>query len=824
MLCTMFLPIMLALGVFWYMLIFHMPEHIQDDQAVVLGLPVIWLIYAGMTLPLLLWLVMLGTGNWRRPVLLAAVVYFTAFFLAAFEFVKDYTPPEKRPIVITGHKGTDIYCNGVHLGQVPLRIRVDELKAKVPEWTESEGNGPPEQRWYDDTEPALMVFTWFPWDDFRRERFEASKELFGANNNRIVSNVPRAVKARRDALSKHDAGCRYWWSFRHGESQMANYRIENPYYLNRPFDRTSDYNLRISATPFSPSAVFHARLLADVLPELTPEEKTNWDRHVLKHWTLIDRPLSRALLQAGMKFKRDKNDPLAKLYGTALHSTARLKWNLSDPPTEDECCRLFDEWVAASVKDNLFFFDNEYYSGLMNGSPSEAGAAGDILLPKLGDEMRKALTEQWRKNKYRYESGWAPVAYFSHVDRSPDYFADFARYSAVTHNARLELLGNKDPKAAALFKTLLHRRSGSDLMNPRETLYAIPIEIFSRVDNPRAEPEFRQYVVAALSDPNHDDTTRELTNRAVFNAIMTRIYHPDTDKDELAAWVSSLPLKPTSKNLALRMIRIRGDNAKTFADRLQQAASHQVLIETELTLDDVVKWFEENPKKGLVEFLGEHEDAITVSDVFDNKNMNFGTFSVPITSFAELETIAPGTVIETQQYAIWGDLPKCFIRALLRSDTPEGDPKIRALIRQLWGTSLHYVAQAVQSEYGMVNPLRYGDSFNDTGSANLPDYLLDLCENIGIQPGNDGFGLSTTLALCDSPKAGALLEKWAAEVHTSAKPQFQRCLEIWRTRNVLRQKKKELYHDLVADRITPDDLLLKQPPWVWKDGRYVQGE
>jgi hypothetical protein len=31
-----------------------------------------------------------------------------------------------------------------------------------------------------------------------------------------------------------------------------------------------------------------------------------------------------------------------------------------------------------------------------------------------------------------------------------------------------------------------------------------------------------------------------------------------------------------------------------------------------------------------------------------------------------------------------------------------------------------------------------------------------------------------------------------------------------------------VFEDLIAGRIIPDDLLLPQPSWVWKDGQYVQ--
>lgn len=808
MLSTMFLPIMMALGVVWYLLLFCFPEDpIWKTPEMLLGFPVYRLVFVLLGLPFVLWLWMLWSGNWRRPVLTAGIVYFSCILVAVSGLVKMSTPPDKRVIHLSAAKGTDVYCNDVHLGQTPLKIRVDELKAKVPEW-----NTPPEQQWYDNEEPQTMIFTCFPWDDFHKERFDASKELFGANSNRAVSNTPRAIKARRDSLNKHDADCRYWWSMKHGESQLAFYRSDNPYYLNSPFDSTSTYFVQNSFTSFSPSAVYHAQLLVDVLPELTPEQKADWDRHVLQHWALLNRPLGMVLAQASGRH-RDKDESLEKLYRSALDSTARLKYGLSDPVTEDEFRRMLDEWIVASIEDRMFTFSGSYNSGSLNGHPSAAYLSGGHLLPEtrlMKVVMQKPLAEQWKKNKYRFENGWAPVSYFSEVDRSPDYFADFARYSATTHNGRIALLDNRDLRATALFKTLLYRKGYADMLSTPWYGYPTRIEAYSYLDNPRSEAVFRQFIVETLSDPKHTDQSRELTNRAAFNAILFRVNRKETDKDELARWVSSLPMKASSKSLALRMLRLRRNENKTFADRLQQAAGQRALIETELTLDDVTKWFAEHPDQGVGRFLGEQEEAITVGEVFDWANRgNLSSYMTPV--------IGEDGV---QQYAFWGELPKCFVLALLRSDTPEGDPKVRAVIKQLWDHSPADVELAIATEYGQVNPLRYGESYHDTGSANLPEYLLDLMESQSSNARTPE--LATTLALCESPRVGKILEKWLESASATAKPRIERSLEIWRTRNTLRQKRMELFQNLVTGKTTPDELLLRQPPWTWKDGRYVQ--
>ena len=805
MLGTLFLPIIITLGVLVYAMFVHLPDdsRFYDDNSILFGMPYVWWIYASVALPLFLYLWMLWSGNWRRPVLVAGIVYVAGFFIMVLEIVEPHTPPDKRMIIFHQTEGTEVYCNGVLLGQVgqkPLKIRVDELMAKVPEW-----NTPPKQHWYRNAELDSIHYTWFPWDDFRKERFEASKELFGANRT-ASNNTARAISARREAINKYDAGCRYWWSFQRNESPMIILRNRNPYYLNSPFEKQMTYTFGDSANSVVPSQRFHVQLLADVLPELTPEEKTEWDRYVVENWKQFRYDLQFALRSmAAMYRNRDKNDPLFKLYENALHSTGRLKYGLSDPPTEDECCGLLAVWVEESIKkgdDGEFAFDGSYASGEAFTGLSTPYA--NQILPiqdNIHESMRKALVQQWKKDKFRYENGWAPVAYFSGKNKSPDYFADFARYSATTHNARIELLDNEHPAVLKLFKTLLHRRNMGDLMTRQIDLYDKKIQIYSLVSNPAVESVMRDYIVKALSDPKHTDSSRREVNRATYRAVSLHINRKDVDKDKLSAWVASLPLNESLKNLALWRLRIRDEDTLTFADQLMKAAGQQVLIETELTLDDVVQWFEANPEGDLLKFLEEQEENILVIKEPDNRRR----YSFDVSGESDA-----------------GDkFPNIFVRALLQSDTSEGKPQVHDLIRRLWKRNFQIVEQAIDAEYSMSS----GRSFwgERRGPNDLPDYILDLFlpEDGGAFPKVEW---SKGLAECDSPKAGEILERWSKEASVIAKPRIERNLELWQTRSALRQKKMEFYREIISGRMHPDELLLPQPPWVWKEGEYVQAE
>jgi len=829
MLGTLFLPIILALCVFFYAILIYPPGDLPVNRYALFGvIPDIFVIVTLGSLPFLLWLWMILTGNWRKPVITAALVYFTFFIAATFEFIEFEiipVPPEERVIHLLGIEGTDVYCNGVLLGQVPMKITVEELKAKVPEW-----NTPPEQRWYDHFDPSdtQTLYTWVPWDDFIKERFEASRQLFQDSNERVTSSVPRAVRARHELLNNHTAGCRYWWSYRLGDVQMVFSRDGSGARYRRidsdSFDKTTSYySSALGGGHRSPSAGFHAQLLIDVLPELTPEQKADWDKHVLKNWELLWQPLTVGLSRTVRKYEQD-NEPLSNLYKAALHSTARLKYNISDPPTEEEARRLLGEWVRESMvgDDTVFFFGSYSVSSFSGGEPA---VHASILIPADLDEvMRRPLIEQWRKNLFRFDQGWAPVAYFSMLGKSPDYFDSFARYTATTGNAELVLLQNESPLVTPLFNTLLHRRSMSDVLSWQINLYPGQINTFSYVNNPLVESSMRKYIETALADPKHNDSTLQTVNRAATSAVLARIDWEHIDKDELAEWTASLPITASSKGLALRMLRLKRDGGETFADRLQQAVGIRALIETELTLDDITKWFAENPKGTLFQFLGEQGDNISISGVLgDLRQSQFSTYmhsSLPASEMLEIiEHINRYDV--SGQYSMWNELPKLFVIALLRSDTPEGDPQVRDLIRQIWKSSPPTVIEAIESEnmmaVNLVGIVR-GNAAGETIS--LPDYLFELFADEDFAVNS---GLAQILGLCDSPKAGEILERWSGEsLPWEYRRQVVWALEVWRTRVALRQRRVEVFEEIVAGRMSPDELLIPQPAWVWSEEGYVQ--
>lgn len=807
MLTSLFLPIFLAVGIgcaIWLIIIKKAhPWFFHDHPEQLFGIPVYVICSILFILPFLLGIWLFRSGNWRRPVLTAGIIYFGLFLFMLRYGNETCAPPEKRMIYPVYGDGYDVYCNGIHLGTTPLHLNVKELREKVAPW-----DTPPEQRWYaEGSEPA---YTWFPWDDFIESRYRESQKLYSSSQGAALT-VGSTQKARAAKYARHDAQCRFWWRFEKNGSQLLAQR-RGVYYLNRPFEKLDRYDVGINA--YSPSVGFHGQLLADALRELSPESKADWDRHVLKHWDLAGCFLTLSLERAQRKVKdRSDDDPEKIKWKTALDSTARMKYDLSDPPTEEECRRVLRQWVDKSRKAKRpFYISNPYESGTTNPeNPSWAALPGtdkglvDAAIRLAGPILDRPLTEQWQSAPWRLEDGWAPVAYIAGINGNPEYFNNFARYSATTHNTRLELLRNNNDRVVPLFRTLLYRRGTMNMLTQKEYLFSSPIRLYGQVDNPKTEPLFRQFVVEALSYPKLSEKTREELNWYVVNAVFTRTRFKDVDCGELADWAATLPLKPTIRDALVRSILFRGRSPKTFAEQIQATTDYHILIDTDLTIEDMADWLKEHPAASLLDYLEAREDRIQVEYLRENKN----TFSVQYAAGWD-------NSVSTSFSGVVSDVPSSeyVVRALLKTDSPES----RSVVGRIWRTDEAFVARLIALHYGF-RVVDLSDA-NYLQTIDLPEYLLDLFDR-SVSTWVIENSLAPGLSLCESAKAGKLLEKWAGSDGKEIGPQTHKALEVWRIRDSIRRRHMELFEDLITEKIRPDDLLIPTPPWIWKDGRYV---
>jgi hypothetical protein len=832
----------------------------SNDSKPLIEILMMWFIFLfELTFPLWIGLWIFWSGQWRLPFFISGIVCLGITLLGCVGYWENDVPPEERVITWSldrQYDGTDVYCNGVYLGQTPLDIRVDKLKAKVPEWT-----SPPEQKWFSDN-----LYTWIPYDDFRsKERFEEVKKLF---NSETPSLSTPAFRKKLSAV--YEADCRYWWRFENNK----NIIIASTYQpnLHTTFEKIGS-SYHADGHAFSLSAPIHARLLFNVLGELTESEKNDLDRHVLKHWSTLRHPLIDNLMVASMKYRtKNPNDPRIKILETALDSTARMKYGLSDPPTEEECRKLLTTWMKESA--NYQSFQTNFEHDNMTGAGANIHAKNDeqplidAAIKLMGKTVQKPLAELWKENYRRTGREMFPLIYLSQTDRNAEYFDNFVHYSAASKIGYEELMANQDERVIPLFRTLLFQKTFPQRLvylfkddDDRCLLDQNYISFYGQVNNPLLEPVLFEYMNHALSRPKLSDSKRNDLNWLIVGTIQARIRQEIIDEKELTTRILSLQISRSSKDLLLKGIQNKlfkkqpdekeSDEAKSFSDLLQQADaswffqqvgySSRTFIKTQKTVEDVIRWFTENPEGTLDKFLRAFENDFELG--YYNNSVDYrGKNPLSITTSVEdIQVEKQPLHFYIGQPIYIDDFKRRLVTVLLKTNTPETQKIIKQLcnnpkdsltvwlaIREAYPTNLYDYSFTDRDANLIPNSdlVVYSEI-----SIDCPDYIFDVLEklqsgviddDIYYEKGLTQGALSSFVVYCSSPRAGQLLEKWSQTEDKEQKQGFTENLKLWHKRKEIQEQKKELFHKLVEGKILPDELLTPQSPWVWKENGYVQ--
>lgn len=765
MMATVFLPVVSVLLVIWFtqMKLYSF----ANFTTVVLGFFPIRPFYVTclIVIPILCVLLVLWKGMWRT----AMVTVTASFLLICVTNSYETCAPEKREIFINVNnivpKGTKVYCNGILLGEAPLGITVEELKAKVPEWST-----PPEQKWFvNRTNP---VYTWFPWDRFTKERYDEYRFL---EDNRSSVEL--------------DMQSKYWWQF---ESNGMTYCFCEQRWEQKS-QNFEDILYYPELTTIG-SSIPAERALLDVLvtslKTLDDSEKRQWAQYVT---TLPP------IMPYRMNLAYPKNTDVQE----ALDLAARLRYGLSDSPTPEECRRTIATILEENDKSRMCYSYGGSWLTLGETFYLRGGTELTVRAVKqMGDACREPLARAFRENKYHDIDGeFAPLVYAAGFYRFPDMFDEQTKYFASTYAGFHELLSNHDERTLPLFHTLMNNKLLMEYTKSgKQEAAANKIRALGVVDNTALEPHIRDYVTGQLQNTLEDDPIT--AEEALNNFVNFRLSVKPEEWADIRQWVENLRINPALKRPVMQTIRriewLFHPESGTIFIGLPDSPS--------LRVQTLSGWLDAHPDKSFGDFFAENYPDLSDETLkhIQETALRSIMFDDSQPSEAILKKMWDNPV---ERRVMLRQFPKIFepvVNILTHTENSQIVSRQRDQNVQLPG--LYY------------NILNNDDTVNMTSKVNAELVRIfdeiddtDLCRDfLRIARGRETTGLAK------------LVEKWSESDDPQLAEAANDAIAAIQMRERIREQSRELFLQIVAGEMTPDDLLPESEPWVWHDGKYVR--
>ena len=775
MMAMVFWPIVMACFAIVYLVLLYMDA--SEFNVTVLGIPLtLFLFIVLVIVPAACWLLILWKGSWRPAVIVLTLNFVFGLYFSAGD--NHYTKPEKRMINIGNSSlptGADVYCNGVLLGQAPFSISVADLKVKVPEWST-----PPEQKWFVDR--INPVYTWYPWDRFDRERYEEF----------------RALDAKKSTLEFDTAG-KYWWKIEHNGTTMCfcDQRVNNMLYqINEhySFDRIGEYSL-YPIVLHTPAKQAVSDLVFGTYDQLDDQEKTILAKYVA------------ALPPGYFDYYDDSRRELLEL-------TARAKYGFEKNPSQAECRRVLEQIIE---DDDIHSLSLSQY-----GVSYIVAYRGDLtshVLSQLGDNAIEPIRQLLRQHWYDESDKAAAVLLAGLPEKvTPELFDDLVRYYALSDRTMDAVLSRNDERTVPLFHSIMDNRTLAHRMQ-RTHEAASKIKAMASISNKPLEPHIRNKIHQLLKNSYWDDQLDSSLN--IF--VSGRARQSPDDREELQRWVESLTLPSHVKEELL----MKAAGTVIFHNWTTTAWGR---IPVHLTSDgSPIRSLGELSETTLIFYLG--EKPITTTMLCDwlreHPGKDIGDY------YNEIDT---ANVEEHPQFVMFS------LNALVRDPSPEaGD-----ILKDYWNDpdKKEKLMSALGSNFVVFQSIGGGFNYQlgDRGSVRLPGFYYDLVDATVHYPFSDMtsvnpavvemfreitdvqfcIGFINTTADIYVPGAADLVETWSHSEDKRLRERATDALAAIRMRERIRTQSRELLMQLVAGKITPDDLLPKTAPWVWENGKYVQ--
>ncbi len=723
-----------------------------------------WLKILFGVVPALTVILVFAKGYWR----FSLILLFTAFTVAfLYAMTDDTRTPTDLRIVNFGYflDGTDIYCNDVNLGKAPMKISVGELKKKVPVWTT-----PPEQHWFLDGRTPL--YTQIPWDDFIRER----------NDARIM------LDPKKSTLT-FDAKSSYWWRFEYRGTKACSFGTRHD---GSDYDKTSEYWFAGYSTPLFPSKWAYGDLLLGVLKDDGGKPSPEWIDHVAKYSDHLK----------GILYNQD-GKPLEENVLTAI---AKRRYGLSETPTPEECEKAIDQILKEN--ETGFYFSPYALPGKQSYSSNVFGGSSDCrdILVKhairaMGPACKEPLLRRFRNTEptaERMRIGFMysnAMTYMMGEYCFPEAFEDVVCRYATEREGFRNLMKYPDTRLVPLLETLLVPGVNPfpiDNKGHEEFRKSLALVV---IENKMLEPMIRERLAELLPKCGYNNVADVLKPFAE-----TRLKFDGANREELIDWIEGLHIEGRYKTDALRILRKLPDSEET----LGQSIILESPLTQKLTEASLKAWIEKNPDRMLEDLFVDMDPALT-----DDAEM--------------LKPLLIEKVIRRNKSEA-----KEIIGLLWKN--PDYRNEIIRTVQKICGTAefaLEYDALGSPKVRRVRLPGTYvdmnlaeGDFKRIKPEKKLPEYFVALFD----EPTDPKVcvGLPSLLADVETPEAVALLKKWSSSSSSLLKRRATESLDILSARMKLKEDRRKLFADLVAGKITPDDLLLPTKPFVWDGEKYVR--
>ena len=802
MLATIFLPVaLLVIGLLLFA-VTHEESVISDDKETLFGISTdLLFILCFIVLPLATPFVVAWTGRWRAVLIgYAIIILGMMVFMNDGQFVR--VAPEDRLIVIYQPEGADVYCNDVLLGQAPMKISVRDLKAKVPVWTT-----PPDQDHYQ--YEAKPVYAYLPWDTFDHDRYEQYQAL--------------DVKDKK-AIQKLDTTSKYWWKIER-KGVRYHFTTQPDFYTNgygrgKTFDHVTNYSLNY-AYPRARTANELYDVLGLAYEHLNEKEKTLWCEYVLSLPSDCYFDLEIAVRNAFAANGRGKEQ-----YKEAMRCVARMKYHFSENPNRAECYRILETLIAENRKTGAVDIVADLNFGGAGVSYRAQGVIPSYAIEQLSDNAIEPTRELLHRNWYDLQYAAPILISMTGNLKSPELFEDEVRYLAASDSSIDTVFANRDDRVLPLFRTIMADKTLYMRFN-KESEIDSKIRAWTHIYDERLESYIRDEI--AMLFANYRGYGNGFQS-ALTKFVLSRIRRDKAQRDELRQWVESLRVNQQIKDQVLSQIPMVFMSNPEFPMRMSEAVElsvvsslngvpadmylnsdviHWIKIGVDddndgelkvFTTTELLQWLDEHPEQGIEDYFAPFADYLPHMDML---SLTLGKLAFDARPEARKILKRYWDKPETKEIFLQSlrDIFTKYDALISNNRVPTSDDSFYV--------SDYYPPNhenfAFMQSYLFPNPVMV-EFFNEVEDA-------ELCRPFAHRAAFCGKYL---------PGLVTLLDKWIADSELGIWEGTRLEMPRLRKLEAIHTQSRELFLQIAAGKMTPDDLLPKPEAWTWQDGKYVK--